>query len=388
MELKTDASLSWDDLTGENVKEYMCPGRVNLIGEHIDYNGGHVFPAALTIGIRARVRKRNDGIVRLSSSSLPGTFILNLKEDFSFNSNRSWANYPAGVLAGLRSEGYDLQGADVVFQSNLPDGAGLSSSAAIEVLTAYAFLLESGYPEPDRTWLARFSQGVENQYIGVNCGIMDQFSVAQGKKDHGILLNCQTLEFRQVPLILGDFRLVILNTNKRRELAESKYNERRSECEKALTLINAIQEFPDLCSVPLELAMNCLKDPILKARAKHVITENQRVLEACQVLETHNLVRFGELLNESHFSLRHDYEVTGKELDAITDAARSHDACLGVRMTGAGFGGCAIALVEDRHVPEFCAQIGDQYHKKTGLVADFYISEIGDGVRQLDHQSS
>jgi galactokinase len=245
------------------------------------------------------------------------------------------------------------------------------------------FLLENGIENPDRVWLSRFAQKVENKFIGVNCGIMDQFSVANGKASHGILLNCNNLEFSYAPLNLGDNRLVILNTNKRRELADSKYNERRAECDASLALVNKEGSYVDLCSATMDVVNKAIADPLLKARARHVVTENQRVIESCKVLEKGDLKRFGELLNESHYSLRDDYEVTGKELDSITAAARKHPACLGARMTGAGFGGCAIALVNKNGLEDFLEVVGKEYSEDCGLRADFYVSEIGDGVRRI-----
>ncbi|HPI11915.1 MAG TPA: galactokinase [Catalimonadaceae bacterium] len=367
-----------------SVRTYFCPGRINLIGEHIDYNGGFVFPAALTLGITACISKREDGVVRFSSTTIPGTVEIRLNETLENKPSQHWANYPIGVLAFLQKEGYTLSGADVMFSSNLPDGAGVSSSAAIEVLTAFMFLAENGHPEPDRVWLSIFAQKVENQFIGVNCGIMDQFSVANGKAGQGILLNCNNLEFRYVPMNLGNYRLVILNTKKRRELADSKYNERRAECDEALAILNQTETFPDLCSATFDAVESLISDPVIRARATHVVAENQRVIEACKVLEAGNLERFGQLLNESHFSLRDLYAVTGKELDVITDAARLHPGCLGARMTGAGFGGCGIAIVDKESIPDFSRVVSETYEAACGWAPSVYVSEIGEGVRQLD----
>lgn len=366
-----------------SVRTYFCPGRINLIGEHIDYNGGFVFPAALTLGIIACISKREDEIVRFSSTTIPGTIEVRLSGILENNASQHWANYPIGVLAFLQKEGYSLSGADVMFSSTLPDGAGVSSSAAIEVLTAYMFLVENGCPEPDRVWLSTFAQKVENEFIGVNCGIMDQFSVANGKAGNGILLNCNNLRFRYVPVNLGNYRMVILNTNKRRELADSKYNERRAECDKALSILNQTNTYPDLCSVALDSVESLISDPVIRSRAIHVVTENIRVMEACQVLESGNLVRFGQLLNDSHFSLRDLFAVTGKELDVISEAARSHPGCLGARMTGAGFGGCAIAIVENDAISDFTASVISKYEAECGWAPSVYVSEIGDGVRIL-----
>ena len=369
--------------TGDKPAVYFSPGRVNLIGEHIDYNGGYVFPGALTLGIHGLTRPRIDGIVRFSSLNLPNTFEINLSDLLTYKPEQYWANYPIGVLAFLLKEGHKLQGADVLFASNLPDGAGLSSSAALEVLTAYMFLSEAGTKDIDRISLARLAQRVENQFVGVNCGIMDQFSVANGKKDHALLLNCQTLDFEQVPLQLREYSLVIMNTNKRRELAESKYNERRGECDRALAILNQFEDFPDLCSANMESVEKRITDKVLKARSRHVITENERVIEARKVLKEGDLKRFGDLLKASHHSLRYDYEVTGHELDEITDAANEHPACLGSRMTGAGFGGCAIALVETAQIANFQTSVSQRYQLSSDLIPHFYVSQIGDGVHKL-----
>jgi galactokinase len=362
---------------------YFCPGRVNLIGEHIDYNGGFVFPGALTLGIMAAVRSRSDSKLRVASTNLPGLYELDLASEIQYDALRSWANYPAGMAAFLQNQGIKLKGADILFSGNLPDGAGVSSSAALEVLTGFLLMSEAGIGEIDKINLAKLAQRVENQFVGVNCGIMDQFSVAMGKENQAILLNCQTLEYQYAPLQLADYSLVILNTNKRRELAEGKYNERRGECDKSLAIINQDHSFKDLCSVGLDLAMEKLKDPILKARTRHVITENQRVLEAKSVLEKGDLKAFGDLLKASHHSLKTDYEVTGIELDSITEAANAHPACLGSRMTGAGFGGCGIALVKTSEIESFQNFVGLEYLNVTGLKADFYVSQLGEGVRML-----
>ena len=368
---------------GDEIKVYFSPGRVNLIGEHIDYNGGFVFPGALTLGIFGATRKRKDNKIRFSSLNHPGTYEIDFSRAIEFEKSRSWANYPSGVISLLKKEGYSLSGADVLFSGNLPDGAGLSSSAAIEVLTGFMFLKESNQNEIDKVWLARFTQNVENQFIGVNCGIMDQFSVSLGKKNNAILLNCQTLEYIYAPFDLGEYSLVILNTNKRRELAESKYNERRGQCEEALEILRKHYELSDLCSATLEMVENHLSDPILKARARHVVSENLRVVKAMEVLKIGDLVQFGQLLKASHQSLRDDYEVTGKELDTITRSANEHYSCLGSRMTGAGFGGCAIAVVKTADIEDFINKTGADYFSKCGLRADFYISGLGEGVHQV-----
>lgn len=361
---------------------YFCPGRVNLIGEHIDYNGGYVFPAALTIGTAAALAPRGDQQVVLKSMNAEGTITLDLTEALVYDKADGWGNYPKGVFAYLMQEGRRFEtGFDILYWGDLPDGAGLSSSAAIEVLTAWMLCHQLGEPRVDRVWLARFCQRVENQFVGVNSGIMDQFSVALGQKDQAILLDCNSLDYQYVPFQAAGHKLVIMNTHKRRELGESKYNERRSECEAALLLIQ--EKYPsvkDLCAATLAQVEECVTEATLKARARHVVSENQRVLQAVEALKAGDLSTFGQLLDASHFSLRDDYEVTGKELDAITEAARQQPGCLGARMTGAGFGGCAIALVTIDTLGEFLGSVGHAYTEATGRTAEFYISEIGDGV--------
>lgn len=369
--------------TAENIKIYFAPGRVNLIGEHIDYNGGFVMPGALTLGITALLRKRTDGVYRFASLNHEGEFQLDSKSPIVFDKMRSWGNYPAGIVSHLQKEGYQLSGADMLFWGNLPDGAGLSSSAALEILVGYAILNEQGISTIDRIWLAKFAQQVENQFVGVNCGIMDQFSVAMGKENQAILLNCQNLDFEYTPLELSGYDLVIMNTNKRRELAEGKYNERRAECEEALTLIRQHTDVPDLCSADLYVAEKAIKDATLLKRARHCISENIRVKEAFECLKKGQLSQFGQLLKESHNSLKNDYEVTGKELDAIAQAANKHPACLGARMTGAGFGGCAIAIVKTELLYDFQQVVARRYTEQTGLKPDFYVSKLGEGVRFL-----
>ena len=367
----------------KDIQVFFAPGRVNLIGEHIDYNGGYVFPAALTIGITVLWRSNEKGTITLSSLNATGETQVAIEGNILFDKKDGWANYPKGVFQYLKKEGYTLKGGEMLFYSNLPDGAGLSSSAAIEVVTAYAMLSVTGVPAIDLVWLARLCQQVENEYVGVNCGIMDQFAVANGKKLHAILLDCETLSYEWVPFEMKDYSLVIMNTNKRRELAESKYNERRAECEKVLEILNTKNKYKNLCQASLAEMNELIKDPVLRRRAKHVITENQRVLESVAVLKVGKLVEFGKLLNASHASLQSDYEVTGAELDAIVEAAQKENSCLGARMTGAGFGGCAIALVKKDEIPTFIDHVGTAYTQATGIEPSFYSSSIGDGVHGM-----
>jgi len=371
----------FEESEGE-IYTFFSPGRVNLIGEHIDYNGGFVFPGALTIGIYGTVRYRNDNLIRMRSKNIDGEIIINLEEALEYKEEDNWGNYPKGVIKELLNRGHKIKGMDILFYSNLPDGAGLSSSAALEVLTGYIMLYLENDNFVDRVELSKLCQQVENKFIGVSCGIMDQFSVALGKKHNAILLNCDSLYYEYVPLNLEDASLVIMNTNKRRELADSKYNERRAECEEALKLINNSKnsKLNNLCEASLEDAHNYIKDEVIKRRAIHVITENERVKTAVHMLQKGDLKVFGELMTKSHQSLKEDYEVTGFHLDTLVAEALKVEGCIGARMTGAGFGGCAIALVENTKVEEFKNTVSREYEKNTGIKPDFYVSNIGDGV--------
>lgn len=374
--------------TYETIEKYFAPGRVNLIGEHIDYNGGFVLPAALTIGITSLVRKNSSNIIRMRSTNLDGEIVIDLNQELIFDSKDSWGNYPKGVFAFLKRNGLTLTGCDILFSSNLPDGAGLSSSAAIEVLSCYLMMKMAGNQDMDRVSIAKLCQEVENKFIGVNCGIMDQFSVAMGLQDNAILLDCNTLRYKYVPFDLNGYKLVVMNTNKRRELADSKYNERRSECDKALEILNQQFQLKNLCKATIEQVQNSLgSEQLLFRRARHVITENERVIQSVELLENGKIIEFGKLLIASHESLRYDYEVSGNELDAMVEAALSIPGCVGARMTGAGFGGCAIALVENKSVDEFNTKVLAKYYQKTGLVGQIYTSSIGDGVRKMEDTS-
>ncbi|CCJ32676.1 galactokinase [Caloramator australicus] len=367
--------------TRGDIQYFFSPGRVNLIGEHIDYNGGLVFPCALSIGIYAAVGYREDKKVRLVSKNMVNKVEFTLN-DIQFKEEDGWGNYPKGVIKYIQEEGYNLKGADIYLESTLPDGAGLSSSAALEVLTGYIMLYPILGDKIDRVWLSLICQRAENEFIGVNCGIMDQFSVAMGKRDHAILLDCNTLEYEYVPVDLKGYTLVIMNTNKKRELSESKYNERRYECEMALKHINDYKKIENLCHATLE-DLGLLKDNLLKTRARHVITENQRVKEAIKFLKGGNIKEFGKLLVKSHESLKNDYEVTGLHLDTIVEAALKFEGCIGARMTGAGFGGCGIAIVENKLLEEFIKEVEVKYKEITNISPSFYISRIDDGVKML-----
>jgi galactokinase len=352
----------------DEIEFFFSPGRVNLIGEHIDYNGGLVLPAALSLGISAAVRRRNDGIVRLRSGNEKGEAQINLTESISAGIIPKWANYPAGVMKYLIDAGHKL--------------SGLSSSAALEVLSAYMMLFPEGEHNIDRVKTALLCQKVENEFIGVNCGIMDQFAVAMGKKDNAILLNTNNLIYEYIPFELGNYRLLIMNTKKPRELSDSKYNERRAECDAVLEIIKQTKPANNLCEVDIEDLIS-IKDPVLRKRARHVITENKRVEKSVRALKNGEIARFGHLMSASHDSLKNDYEVSGFELDTIVEQALNQPSCLGARMTGAGFGGCAIALVEESGIESFSDKVISGYKKLTNLAGEIYISIIEDGVKKL-----
>ncbi len=364
-----------------DVRVFFAPGRVNLIGEHTDYNGGHVLPAATSLGIRAAVRYTGDRTIRFRSTDLPGGASVDLDQDIRPGKRDDWANYPKGVLHFLLRENHDIRGCEVLYSGDLPVGAGLSSSAALEVLTAYLLMHPQRGDAVDRVWLAKTCQAAENRFVGVGCGIMDQFSVAMGKKDNAILLDCASLDYRYIPSKLGEFRLLILDTGKRRRLEDSKFNRRRAECGSALEMIRRFKDVPNLCAATLQDVDAYVADETLNRRARHVVSENLRTLKAAELLAKADLQGFGRLLVESHNSLRRDYEVTGPELDIIVEEALSVGGCLGARLTGGGFAGCAIALVRAWEVLEFSERVSSGYRKRTHLTPSIYECAIGDGVR-------
>lgn len=373
-----------------NVNEYksfFAPGRINLIGEHTDYNGGHVFPASITKGTYAIARKRTDTKIRMYSMNFAELGVIEFDlNNLDYDKNHDWANYPKGMLRYLIEKGYSLPtGVDVLFYGNIPNGAGLSSSASIELVSGVMFekLFELTI---DRVELVKIGQQVENHFIGVNSGIMDQFAIGMGKENAGIFLDCETLKYEYAPLDLQDHLILIMNTNKRRELADSKYNERRRECEEALKLLQQkldIETLGQVTSETFEQHKHLITNDILLKRAKHAVYENERTIQALAALKAGKLNEFGQLLNESHRSLRDDYEVTGIELDTLAEAAWAQDGVLGARMTGAGFGGCAIALVEKNKVETVIRVIDKIYEEKIGYKASFYDVSIGDGAREL-----
>ncbi len=366
------------------IRTFFAPGRINLIGEHLDYNGGYVFPAAISLGITGRLQQRDDAIVRIKSEQAPGEVLADLEGNITSGDAPAWAHYPLGALRYIRKSGSALtRGVNILYSSTLPQGSGLSSSAALEVLTSYMLTGASIWSERDRLRIAVLMKDMENEHIGVQCGIMDQFTVALGKKGHAILLNSETLAYDYVPVNTGSGSFIIMNSNRPRALADSKYNERRAQCDEALSLIREHKpQYRRLAEAEIN-DLESIRDHVLAKRARHVITENKRVLESVEALRAGDLRRFGALLADSHRSLRDDYEVTGPELDALVEAAVKAPGCAGARMTGAGFGGCAIALVENSHIAEFEAWVSDSYRNATGLAVDFYRSILEDGVREM-----
>ncbi|WP_315523076.1 galactokinase [Fusobacterium massiliense] len=372
----------------DNIESFFSPGRVNLIGEHTDYNGGFVFPCALDFGTYAIVRQREDKNFRMYSENFEDLGIIEFNLDnLVYDKKDDWANYPKGVIKTFLDKGFKIpNGFDILFFGNIPNGAGLSSSASIEVLTAV--ILKSLFNlDIDMVEMVKYCQIAENKFIGVNSGIMDQFAVGMGKKDNAILLDCNTLNFTYVPVKLKDMSIVIANTNKKRGLADSKYNERRSSCEEAVAVLNKngvnIKYLGELTVEEFNKVKHFIKDEEQLKRATHAVTENERAKVAVEFLKKDDIKTFGELMNKSHISLRDDYEVTGLELDSLVEAAWEEVGTVGARMTGAGFGGCTVSIVKNSEVDNFIKNVGKKYKEKTGLEASFYIANIGDGARKL-----
>lgn len=371
----------------EGVQAYFAPGRVNLIGEHTDYNGGHVFPCALTIGTYAAARKRNDNKLMFYSINFEELGILESSLDnMKPEKEADWTNYPKGVMWAFGEKGYSIPyGIDLLLYGNIPNGSGLSSSASVEVLTGFILRDFFGF-EVSNQDLALIGQYAENNFNGVNCGIMDQFSIAMGKKGQAIFLDTADLSFEYAPIELVGSKIVIAGSNKKRGLGDSKYNERRSECEEALKELQqviGIKSLGDLSEEMFENYKSAIKDEVRRKRAKHAVYENQRTIKAVEALKNNNIEEFGRLMNASHESLRYDYEVTGIELDTLVEEAWKAQGVIGSRMTGAGFGGCTVSIVKDEFVETFQKQVGDAYREKIGYAADFYVVEIGDGPCRL-----
>ena len=365
---------------------FFSPGRVNLIGEHTDYNGGFVFPCALSFGTYLLMAPNNELKINYRSLNMEAVYSLELTQLTEPLPNKAWANYPLGVIAQFIKRGVSIeQGYDLLFWGNVPAGAGLSSSAAMEVVTAFAFneLLGTGY---DRTELAKIGQAAEHEFAGVMCGIMDQFASAQGKQDHAIYLNCDTLAFDLVPVKLEGIKVVVSNTHSPHHLDSGAYNDRVRQCQLAVQQISAvrpIKNLAELTQADFEQVEHAITDEVAHRRARHVVGEVQRTKDAVEALRKGDIETFGKLMTQSHISLRDDYEVTGLQLDSLAEAAWKVEGVLGSRMTGGGFGGCTVSLVRDEAIPTFIEQVGAEYTEKTGLKADFYIAEIGDGAHRV-----
>lgn len=367
---------------------YFAPGRVNMIGEHTDYNGGHVFPCALTIGTYGVVRKRQDRKLRFYSMNFEQLGVMESSlDDLVPSKDADWTNYPKGVLWAFKERGMEVtEGFDLLLFGNIPNGSGLSSSASVEVLTGYILKDQYGFDVTNQN-LALIGQFSENRFNGVNCGIMDQFAIAMGKADHAIFLDTNTLDYTYVPLKLDGAKIVITCSNKKRGLGDSKYNERRSECETALAELQKvvdIKSLGELTEEQFEANKDAIGDEVRVRRARHAVYENQRTIQAVEALQKQDLKKFGELMNASHVSLRDDYEVTGIELDTLVEEAWKVDGVIGSRMTGAGFGGCTVSIVEDAAVDRFIERVGAAYKDKIGYAADFYVVQVGSGPCRLD----
>lgn len=386
--ISDDVKKEFNDQFGyDSTRMFFSPGRINLIGEYTDFNGGHVFPCAISMGIYAAYGERKDNKIRMYSGNVPDAGIVELSlDDLSYKKADSWTNYPKGMMVQIIEHGYKIgHGFDLALYGNLPDAAGLSSSAAIELLTGEIIndVFSLGISELD---LVKYGQLVENKYIGVNSGIMDQFAIGMGKKDQAVLLDTNTLDYDYVPVKMGDRVIVIMNTKKHRELQDSKYNERRSQCEEALKRLQVklpIKSLGDLTESEFDENSYLINDDILIRRARHAVFENQRTLQAKDALVNNDLETFGKLINASHVSLHYDFEVTGKELDTLAETAWKQPGVVGARMTGAGFGGCAIAIVDRDKVDAFKENVGKVYEKEIGHPAEFYIAEISDGPKEI-----
>lgn len=368
----------------DGVRVFFAPGRVNLIGEHTDYTGGYVFPAALTYGTWAVVRIRQDRCWNLFSTAYPTR--VQWDPDVSLEYS-GWSQYPLGIIQEFAQKG-QFPGADVLFHGDLPTGAGLSSSASILMVTAVAVRDLMGLSNiMSMIDLAVMAQYVENRYIGVQCGIMDPFAIGLGKADHALLLKTNTMDYQTIPLRLGDYRLVITNSNKKRELADSKYNERREQCEEGFSsvrhLIPDTHVLGDVTLAQWQQIRSHIASPLLERRLHHVVSENARVLSSAEALQRGDIQMFGELMVRSHQSLSQDFEVSGRELDVLVEQSLEVSGCIGSRMTGAGFGGCTVSLVHRDHIHSFTSKVRDEYHRETGLQAEFYVCASADGAREL-----
>ncbi len=386
MDLNRFKNVFFDRFGHGNAALYFSPGRINLIGEHVDYNGGTVLPCALSLGTYLIIRKNNKDHVNFHSLNLKYKARTPLASLGNKAEKDAWVNYPLGVMAEFKFRGINFKGMDFLFMGDIPIGSGLSSSASIELVTAIAVneLYQAGL---DMIEMVKLAQNAENNFVNVKCGIMDQFAAGMGKKDHGIAIECDTLCHEYVPLKMDGYKIIIADTKKPRELVESKYNERRAECEKALSVLKTAHKINYLCELDsrkFNEVHNQIEDSILRRRARHVIEENDRVKKAVKVLKEGDIRAFGEIMNASHDSLRDLYEVTGFELDTLVDEARKVNGVAGARMTGAGFGGCAVILAKENSIDDLCVQVKNMYMKKTGIEPEFYMADISDGTRKLE----
>lgn len=387
--MKTAVLEKFKELFGDTdgVSVYFAPGRVNLIGEHTDYNGGHVFPCALTIGTYAAARKRTDRKLRFYSMNFEKLGVIESSlEDLTPSAEAGWTNYPKGVMWAFAGRGMTMDcGLDIVISGNIPNGSGLSSSASLEVLTGYLLRDQYGF-DVTNIDLAQIGQYSENHFNGMNCGIMDQFASAMGRKDHAIFLDTADLSYEYAPLKLQGAKIIVTNSNVKHSLVNSAYNERRSECEKALEELRTVIDIHglgDMSEEQFEAHKSAIRSEIRQKRAKHAVYENQRTIRAVEALKADNIGLFGELMNASHVSLRDDYEVSCDEIDILVEEAWKIDGVIGSRITGGGFGGCTVSIVSDEAVDRFRTEVGAAYRRRTGKTADFYVVEIGDGPAKL-----
>ena len=367
-----------------DIRTYFAPGRVNLIGEHTDYNGGHVFPCALTLGTYGIARKREDNKLRFYSVNFERLGVIESSlEDLKPYKAAEWTNYPKGVMWAFEERGYKLpNGLDILLYGNIPNGSGLSSSASLEVLTGVILKDMFGF-DVSMTDIALIGQFSENNFNGCNCGIMDQFASAMGKKDNAIFLDTNTLQYEYAPVVLEDAKIVIINSKVKHSLVDSAYNDRRNEL-KELQEVVAVQTLGDLTEEAFEKHKDAIKSEIRQKRARHAVYENQRTIRAVEALKENRIEEFGKLMNESHRSLRDDYEVSCKEIDILVDLAWETEGVIGSRITGGGFGGCTVSIVKNDAVDGFIKNIGEQYLAKVGHEAEFYVVDIGDGARVLN----
>ena len=372
---------------GGEVRTYFAPGRVNLIGEHTDYNGGHVFPCALTLGTYGIVRDREDRMLRLYSVNIDSVGIVEVSlDEIAATKEASWTNYPKGVVWAFEKRGFKMaHGMDILIYGDIPNGSGLSSSASLEVLTGVILKDTFGF-DVSMVDIALIGQDAENNFNGCNCGIMDQFASAMGKKDNAIFLDTNTLNYTYAPVKLPDAKIVITNSKVKHSLVNSAYNDRRNECETALKELQAVVDIKtlgDLTEEQFEEHNGSVKDEVRRKRAKHAVYENQRAINAVEALKANDIEKFGKLMNASHESLRYDYEVSCEEIDVLVDLAQAMPGVIGSRITGGGFGGCTVSIVKNDAVDAFVEEIGKAYLEKVGHEAEFYVVDIGDGAGKL-----